>query len=97
MKMRRFGIIAVLVLFFTGSVLLSCSKISEENFNKIQNGMTQAEVYTILGEPSESSSGSMVGISGTSAKWSKDGTEISIQFLNGKVRMKNFAKISQKS
>ena len=47
--------------------LVSCvgSKISQENFEKIQTGMALAQVQAILGEPTESSSVDVAVFSGT--------------------------------
>ena len=74
-------------------LLSACgSKISQENFGKIQDGMPEAEVIKILGEPTESSSMGVGGLSGSSATWTHDKTTITIQFLNGKVAMKNYTK-----
>ena len=51
--------------------LVSCSgsKISQENFEKIQTGMPLAQVTAILGEPTESSSVDVAVFSGTVSKW----------------------------
>ena len=78
----------------TAVVLLiaACSKITQENFAKVQDGMTEQEVAAILGSPAESSSGSVLGISGTSSKWTGSDAVITIQFVNGKVALKTFNK-----
>jgi hypothetical protein len=74
-------------------LLSACgSKISQENFNKIKDGMAEADVVNILGEPTESSSMGVAGLSGSSSTWKKDKTSITIQFVNGKVALKNFTK-----
>ena len=73
-------------------MLASCSKVTQENFAKIQDGMTEQEVSSILGSPAESSSGSILGVSGTSSVWKDDGTTITVRFVNGKVAMKSFDK-----
>ena len=52
--------------------------------------MPEADVIAILGEPTDTSSFSLGGLSATSATWQgRDGT-ISIQFVNGKVKLKTF-------
>ena len=73
-------------------VLAACSRITEENFSKIRNGMTQDEVYGILGSPAESSSTNVLGLTGTSAKWVSGDASISVRFVNGKVALKSFEK-----
>ena len=69
------------------------SKVNEENFARIENGMTEQQVFDILGKPTETSSMGALGVSGSSAVWSDDGTRISVQFVNGKVRLKQFDRV----
>lgn len=68
------------------------SKLSEENFDRIENGMSQQEVIAILGEPSETSNLQLGNLSGTSAVWEDDRTRITIQFINEKVKVKQFTR-----
>jgi len=91
--MKKRGLIILAMGFFFWFVMSACgSKVKQDNFNKIQVGMTLEEVRAILGPSTESSSVQIGGLSGTSATWtSKEGT-IQIQFLNGKVRIKQFSK-----
>ena len=44
MKLRAFAFAAVLLL-------AACSKVTQENFSKIQDGMSEQEVTAILGGP----------------------------------------------
>jgi hypothetical protein len=76
-------------LFF---ILGACvSKINQENYEKIQKGMTLEEVKAIIGEPTESKSAGIGGlVSGTSAVWKGDNMTIDIKFLNDKVQLKSF-------
>jgi hypothetical protein len=73
-------------------LLAACSKVTQENFARIQDGMTEQEVTAILGSPAQSSSGSILGISGTTSKWASGDTEITVRFVNGKVALKTFDK-----
>ncbi len=67
-------------------------RVSQENFQKIENGMAEAEVTKILGDPTDAASMSLGPFSGTTSTWKgKDGT-IAIQFVNGKVALKTFTK-----
>ena len=68
----------------------ACSKINEENFGKVRDGMGEQEVLALLGKPTESSSVSVLGISGTASKWVAKDAVITVQFVNGKVRGKSF-------
>ena len=89
MNLRALALAAILLL-------AACSKITQDNFAKIQDGMTEQEVTAILGSPTESSSGSILGISGTSSKWTGGDAVITIRFVNGKVAVRNFDKPGQK-
>jgi hypothetical protein len=73
-------------------VLVACSKITQENFAKIQDGMSEQEVIALLGTPTESNSVNVLGISGTSSRWVGGDAEITIRFVNGQVALKRFDK-----
>jgi outer membrane protein assembly factor BamE (lipoprotein component of BamABCDE complex) len=91
----KFGIIGALVL--CSFCLVACgSRINSSNFEKIQTGMTMAQVTVILGEPTESSSVDVAVFSGTVSKWKKGDVTITIQFVNGKVVAKQLSKSDQK-
>lgn len=77
--------------------LAACgSKVNESNYAKIEIDMTEEQVKSLLGSPTESSGINVAGLSGMSSKWiSKEGT-ISVQFLSGKVKAKAFSKPSGK-
>jgi ATP-dependent DNA ligase len=84
---RWVGLAAILV----SGLLVGCgSKVTQDNFDKIQAGMTREEVKSILGEPTESSGVGVGAISGDAWVWKKDGTVITIQFVGGKVLAKQF-------
>jgi len=73
--------------------LAACgSKINEEQFSRIEDGMSEQQVIDLLGTPSESSSMGALGVSGTAAIWTDAGATISVQFVNGKVRLKQFTR-----
>lgn len=77
-------------LALAASLLIAAcgSKISAENFERIQDGMSQKEVVAILGEPTETSAINIAGVSGGMATWQEGNTVISVQFLNDKVKGK---------
>jgi hypothetical protein len=70
----------------------ACSRVTHENFTKVRDGMSEQEVHALLGNPTESSSVSVLGISGTSSKWVTKDAVVTVQFVNGKVRLKSFDK-----
>ena len=72
-------------------LLFGCgSKISQKNYDKIKTDMTQQEVESILGKPTEVSSMDLAIFSGTSCVWKDKDGSITVQFVNGKVKMKTF-------
>jgi hypothetical protein len=85
-------VLAVAALLLLGA----CSKVSQENFSKVRQGMTEHEVAAILGSPTESNSRDVLGISGTASRWVGSDAVISIRFVNGKVALKSFDKPDQK-
>jgi hypothetical protein len=66
------------------------SKLNEENFARIQDDMTEQQVIDLLGTPTETSSMGALGMSGTAAVWRDKNATINVQFVNGKVRLKQF-------
>lgn len=88
----RFRLAASSLILCALVLLAGCSKVTQENFARIQDGMPEQEVLAILGRPGESSNITVLGLSGTSSKWTAKDAEISIQFVNGKVRVKSFDK-----
>lgn len=80
------------------SFLIACSsKVSQSNYDKINNGMPKSEVIKILGDPTETMSLGLGEFSGTTAIWKDKDSRIVIQFLNDKVAMKNYIKGSEDS
>jgi hypothetical protein len=60
---------------------VGCSKISKENYDKIEVGMTYDEVVDILGTPDEASD----AIGTKSCAWGTGAEVISIKFIGDKV------------
>jgi hypothetical protein len=81
-----------LVAIALALLIAACgSRITEDNFAKIHEGMTRQEVTDLLGKPSRSSSVDILGVSGSSETWTDKGASITIQFVNDKVRLKSFS------
>ncbi len=68
-----------------------CSRINQSNFDKVEDGMTYEEVVRILGEPKDQKSVGVGPLSASTAEWRDGEAVISIQFLNGKVKVKSFS------
>lgn len=80
------------LLVFTLVLASACSKVTQENFLKIHDGMTEQEVVALLGRPSESNSVNLLGVSGTSSRWVSGDVVVVVSFVNGKVAFKRFDK-----
>ena len=74
-------------LFVTVALALAaCSRLTEDNLQKIHNGMTTADVKAILGEPTSSQTGSALGIvSGTTYIYHTSTSDVKITFVNDQV------------
>lgn len=66
-------------------LLCGCSRITEENYVKINVGMSQQEVEAILGKPDECSGIKMLVLSAQKCTWSSGKHEITISFVAEKV------------
>ena len=77
--------IRTVLLFIAVAALAACSKLTQDNLEKIHNGMTTDEVKAILGDPTSSSSGSFLGQSGTEYVYHTDKSDVKIDFVNDKV------------
>lgn len=83
MRSRLLPLLAIALL------LTACgSKLTSENLQKIQNGMTTDEVKAILGKPTDVQSQSALGISGTTFIYHTNSSDVKIVFLNDKVMAK---------
>lgn len=72
-------------------MLLACSQLTEENFEKVKLGMTLQQVTSILGKPSITEKINVTGISGIAATWKDDYGQVDIQFLNERVAVKAYS------
>ena len=86
----------LLALLAAALFVVACSKVNQENFLKVQEGMSEEEVISLLGRPTESNSVNVLGVSGTASRWVAGDTEITVRFVNGKVAFKSFDKAGAK-
>lgn len=84
--------IPLLFALLTLTACDSSSRLNQENFDRIENGMPRKDVIALLGEPTDTSSLQLGGLSGTSAVWEDDTTRITIQFINDEVKVKQFTR-----
>jgi len=67
-------------------LLTACaSKLTRDNWAKIQKGMSTAQVKALLGSPSETQSRTVAGFVGLTYIYHKDDAEIKISFLDDHV------------
>ena len=85
MRLRSLAVAAALLI-------AGCSKVTQDNFAKIQEGMGEQQVIALLGSPTESNSVSILGVSGTASRWVGAEAVITVSFVNGKVALKTFDK-----
>jgi SmpA/OmlA family protein len=77
-------------------MVAACSKVNQENFLKVQEGMSEEAVISLLGRPTESNSVNVLGVSGTASRWVAGDTVITVRFVNGQVAFKSFDKAGGK-
>lgn len=88
----------ICLLIFSVIVILSaCTQVTEDNFNKVQVGMTLEQVTAILGPPTSTDSVNFMGFSGTTAVWKTQDAEITVLFFNDKVQVKGFKQVENKN
>ena len=93
MRLHRTLAVAILLVCLTAC----SSRLNQENFDKIREGMSQREVREILGEPVDASGASILGLSAGEAAWKDDKTVITVHFLNDKVISKRIEKTGTKA
>ncbi len=80
-------VVVALTVVFAG-----CSKVTPENYDKIQTGMTVDQVEQILGKGEVETGGGLaigeVAASGKVMKWGTEEKSITVTFANDKVVMK---------
>jgi hypothetical protein len=78
-------------------LLVACgSRVSQENYNKISNGMPYEEVVKILGQPQSSEGRGLLGVTASTSEWKDGKHEIMIVFVNEKVTSKMFHEMQAK-
>ena len=92
MRVHRSLGVAILLL-----CLAACgSRLNQENFDKIRDGMSQKEVREVLGDPVDASGASFLGLSSGEAVWKDNRTTITVHFLNDKVVSKHMSQTDRK-
>jgi len=76
-------------------LLAACSKVTEENYQRVENGMTRDQVTEILGKADVTESTNLAGISTSRSEWHGNKGVISIRYIGEKVRAKNWQPIEE--
>lgn len=87
MRLRKQIVLVLVTALLSGAI--GCTKVSKENYEKVQSGMSLSEVEGILGKGTEKAGlGGAIGNLSGSAKiltWGDDEKSITITFANDKV------------
>lgn len=82
----------LLLALLSAVLLVACTEpVSMSNYEKIESGMTEAQVYRILGDPDTADSIDLGGFSGTLATWESRDAMITVQIFNGEVWGKQYS------
>jgi outer membrane protein assembly factor BamE (lipoprotein component of BamABCDE complex) len=75
-------------------LLVACgSRINQDNYNRVTDGMAYADVVKILGQPTSSEARGVLGVTAGTAKWKDREHQITIVFVNDKVTSKSFREV----
>jgi uncharacterized spore protein YtfJ len=66
-------------------LITACSRLTQDNLQKVHNGMTTADVKTVLGEPTDAQTKSVLGISTTTFTYHTGTSNVAITFIDDKV------------
>ena len=87
MRLRKQIVLVLVTALLSGAI--GCTKVSKENYEKVQSGMSLSEVEGILGKGTEKAGlGGAIGNLSGSAKiltWGDEEKSITITFANDKV------------
>lgn len=78
-----------LALLLPIALLAACSKVTADNYAKVNAGMTHEEVYAILGKPDKVSGGGIGSFTISSETWNGGSNVIDISFAGDKVAVKS--------
>ena len=85
--MRRYTIAVRLAsIALLSTALAGCGgSVSQSNYDKVQTGMTEDQVTSVLGAGKEQSGGGIAGMSAKILMWQDGNKSITVSFMNGKV------------
>ena len=86
--MKKYLLCGTLALLLAGCGGGSPLTLNQENFNKLHNDMSQADVVAIMGQPTESKTDPIPIVGGTQTTYTyrNDKNEVTIVFKNDQVK-----------
>jgi len=81
MKIHRLSMAGLLLL-------AACSRVTPDNYNKIEAGMTRDEVYAALGKPDDVSGSALGSLALSSETWNGSRHRIQVTFVGDKLATK---------
>lgn len=82
----------LLPVLLLSAFLTACGGgLTQDQFNKIETGMTEEQVKALIGSPGKIDGGSALGVSGATYIYKEGKITASVVFVNGKVFGKQFA------
>jgi hypothetical protein len=84
MKLLRPALAAVLLLG-----LAACSRVTADNYDRLQTGMTRAEVHALLGAPDKVSGGGIGRMTLMTEHWDGRKHAISVTYAGEKLAIKS--------
>lgn len=81
----RFVAVACLAV----ALLTACSKVTPDNYARLEPGMSQAQVHDILGQPDTVSGGGIGTLTLTTETWNGPKHVVSITFAGDKMTIKS--------
>lgn len=70
-------------------MLSACSKVTPDNYGKLEAGMTQEEVHAVLGQPDDVSGGGIGALTLTTETWNGPKHVVKITFAGDKMTIKS--------
>ncbi|MFA5938499.1 MAG: hypothetical protein WC809_04000 [Sinimarinibacterium sp.] len=84
MKLHPAGLAALMLL-----TLSACSKVTPENYGKLEAGMSPEEVHAILGQPDDVSGGGIGALTLTTETWNGPRHVVNITFAGDRMTIKS--------
>lgn len=88
----RYGLIAPLLAVI---LVAACSRVTAENYSKIESGMARDEVYGVLGKPDEVTGGGLGKFTFSSEIWKGRKQTISVTFSGDQVALKSIGQTAK--